>query len=118
MKNVLALMAAAAAVINPALPALAAAQGPEPQASVPKPHFTYSETMVPMRDRDHAFLKGHRIMVQIQSTWFPLIDRNPQTFTPSIYTAKAKDFVAATQKVYTSPDLASRIILPVVGSGR
>ena len=69
---------------------------------------------VPLRDRDHVFLKGHRIMVQVQSTWFPLIDRNPQTFTPSIYAATAKDFVAATQKVYAAPDLASRIILPVV----
>jgi len=40
---------------------------------------------VPLRDRDHVFLKGHRIMVQIQSTWFPVIDRNPQKFVPSIY---------------------------------
>jgi hypothetical protein len=69
---------------------------------------------VPLRDRDHVFLKGHRIMVQIQSTWFPLIDRNPQTFTPSIYQAKASDFVKATQTVYASPDLASRIILPII----
>ncbi|MGH7024081.1 MAG: CocE/NonD family hydrolase, partial [Caulobacteraceae bacterium] len=70
---------------------------------------------VPLRDRDHVFLKGHRIMVQIQSTWFPLIDRNPQTFVASIYEAKAADFVKATQKVYASPELASRIILPVIG---
>jgi hypothetical protein len=53
-------------------------------------------------------------MVQIQSTWFPIIDRNPQTFVPSIYAAKPGDFQAATQKVYSAPDLASRIILPVV----
>ena len=71
---------------------------------------------VPLRDRDHVFRKGHRIMVQVQSSWFPLIDRNPQTFTPSIYAAKAADFVAATQKVYAAPGLASRIILPVVGA--
>ena len=69
---------------------------------------------VPLRDRDHVFLKGHRIMVQIQSTWFPLIDRNPQTFTPSIYKARASDFVKATQTVFASPDLASRIVLPVI----
>ena len=69
---------------------------------------------VPLRDRDHVFLKGHRIMVQVQSTWFPLIDRNPQTFTPSIYAATAADFVKATQKVYVSPRQPSRIILPVV----
>ncbi len=68
---------------------------------------------VPLRDRDHVFLKGHRIMVQVQSTWFPIIDRNPQRYVPSIYAAKADDFVKATQKVYAAPDQASRIILPV-----
>ncbi len=68
---------------------------------------------VPLRDRDHVFLKGHRIMVQVQSSWFPLIDRNPQTFVANIYQAKASDFIAATQSVYASPDMASRIILPV-----
>jgi uncharacterized protein len=72
---------------------------------------------VPLRDRDHVFKAGHRIMVQIQSTWFPLIDRNPQTFTPSIYAAQASDFVVATQKVYAAPGMASRIILPVVPPG-
>ena len=60
--------------------------------------------MFRLRDRDHVFLKGHRIMVQIQSTWFPVIDRNPQKFVPSIYKAKAEDFVTATQRVYCSPD--------------
>ncbi|HEY3951294.1 CocE/NonD family hydrolase [Phenylobacterium sp.] len=72
---------------------------------------------VPLRDRDHVFKAGHRIMAQVQSTWFPLIDRNPQTFVPSIYAAKAKDFQAATQTVYSTPDMASRIILPVVPNG-
>jgi predicted acyl esterase len=56
-------------------------------------------------------------MVQVQSTWFPLIDRNPQMFVPSIYTAKAEDFKAATQRIYTSREHASRIVLPVA-SGR
>jgi putative CocE/NonD family hydrolase len=69
---------------------------------------------IPLRDRDHVFLKGHRIMVQVQSTWFPLIDRNPQKFTPSIYTATARDYVAATQRVYCSPALPSHIELPVM----
>jgi uncharacterized protein len=68
---------------------------------------------VPLRDRDHVFLKGHKIMVQVQSTWFPIIDRNPQSFTPSIYTAKASDYVKATQKVYLAPGMASRVILPI-----
>ena len=69
---------------------------------------------IPLRDRDHVFLKGHRIMVQVQSTWFPLIDRNPQKFTPSIYTATAADYVTATQRVYCSPALPSHLELPVM----
>jgi hypothetical protein len=69
---------------------------------------------VPLRDHDHVFLKGHRIMVQVQSTWFPLIDRNPQKFVPSIYKAAAEDFVSATQRVYSSAKLPSHISLPVM----
>jgi uncharacterized protein len=72
------------------------------------------EWNIPLRDHDHVFRKGHRIMVQIQSTWFPLIDRNPQKFVPSIYKAKASDFVSATQRIYCSPDLPSHLVLPVV----
>jgi len=72
------------------------------------------EWQVPLRDRDHVFLKGHRIMVQVQSTWFPLIDRNPQKFVPSIYQAKAEDFVKATQRVYAAPELPSHITMSVV----
>jgi putative CocE/NonD family hydrolase len=72
------------------------------------------EWKIPLRDRDHVFLKGHRLMVQVQSTWFPLIDRNPQKFVPSIYAAKASDFVKATQRVYSTPAMASHIVLPVV----
>ena len=53
-------------------------------------------------------------MVQVQSTWFPLIDRNPQQFVPSIYQATAADFVKATQRVYCSASLPSHLVLPVV----
>ena len=73
-----------------------------------------TEWNVPLRDRDHVFLKGHRIMVQIQSTWFPLIDRNPQKFVMSIYKADASDFVPATQRIYSSAKLPSHITLPVM----
>jgi uncharacterized protein len=69
---------------------------------------------IPLRDHDHVFLKGHRIMVQIQSTWFPVIDRNPQKFVPSIYQASASDFVPATQRIYCSITMASHLVLPVV----
>jgi len=72
------------------------------------------EWNVPLRDHDHVFLKGHRIMVQIQSTWFPVIDRNPQKFVPSIYDATASDFESATQRVYSAPKLPSHIVLPIM----
>jgi uncharacterized protein len=63
---------------------------------------------------NHVFLRGHRIMVQVQSSWFPLYDRNPQTFVPSIFWAKPADYRKATQRIYHSPDRASFIDLPVV----
>jgi uncharacterized protein len=62
---------------------------------------------------DHRFLKGHKIMVQVQSTWFPLIDRNPQNFVENIFLAKASDYRPATQRVFRSKEHRSRIILPV-----
>jgi len=73
-----------------------------------------TEWNIPLRDHDHVFLKGHRIMVQVQSTWFPVIDRNPQKFVPNIYQATAADFVPATQRIYCSPDLPSHLVLPVM----
>jgi uncharacterized protein len=72
------------------------------------------EWTIPLRDHDHVFLKGHRIMVQIQSTWFPVIDRNPQKFVPSIYQATASDFLPATQRIYCSATMPSHLVLPVV----
>ena len=61
-----------------------------------------------------TFLPGHRIMVQIQSSWFPLYDRNPQTFVPNIMFAKPESFVKATHRVWHAPGTASAIELPVV----
>jgi hypothetical protein len=68
----------------------------------------------PLRDHDHVFLKGHRLMVQVQSTWFPIIDRNPQKFVPSIYQATASDFVAAKQRVYSTSQMPSHVVLPIM----
>jgi uncharacterized protein len=62
---------------------------------------------------NHIFLPGHRIMVQIQSSWFPLYDRNPQTFVPNIFFAKPEDYVKATQSILRSSDQASALLLPV-----
>ena len=69
----------------------------------------------PLRDHDHVFRKGHRIMVQVQSTWFPLIDRNPQKYVPSIYQAAEEDFTQAVQRIYCTPAMPSHLVLPVVG---
>lgn len=59
----------------------------------------------------HCFRKGHRVMVQVSSTWFPLIDRNPQTFVPNIFEAKDADFKSARQKVVRSAEKPSRVVL-------
>lgn len=63
---------------------------------------------------NHVFLPGHRIMVQIQSSWFPLYDRNPQTFVPNIFWAKPQDYRKATQRIYHAPGQASFVELPLV----
>jgi hypothetical protein len=65
---------------------------------------------------NHVFLPGHRIMVQVQSSWFPLYDRNPQTFVPNIFWAKPDDYKKATQRIYHAPDAASAIELPVAAN--
>jgi putative CocE/NonD family hydrolase len=62
---------------------------------------------------NHVFLPGHRMMVQIQSSWFPLYDRNPQTFVPNIFWAKPEDYRKAVQRVYHTPTEASFIELPL-----
>ena len=69
---------------------------------------------IPYHATDHTFRKGHRIMVQVHSTWFPVIDRNPQTFVPNIFHAKESDFQPATQRVFRSRQYPSHISLPVV----
>jgi len=66
-----------------------------------------------MPDVNHTFRHGHRIMVQIQSTWFPLVDLNPQRFVPNIYEAKPADFVKASERVYYGGDHASMIEVTV-----
>ena len=64
---------------------------------------------VPLQDVLHTFKAGHRVMIQIQSTWFPLVDRNPQRYVPNIFAADEDDFVAATHRVYRAGARASRL---------
>jgi hypothetical protein len=82
-----------------------------PKALVPDKPLLYRFALP---TANHVFLPGHRIMVQVQSSWFPLYDRNPQTFVPSIFWAKPEDFRKATQRVYHAPGQASFIELPLV----
>jgi putative CocE/NonD family hydrolase len=69
-----------------------------------------------LHTQSYAFRKGHRIMVQVQSSWFPLIDRNPQKFVPNIFAAKDSDFQPATVRVFRSAEYPSGITLPVTTS--
>ncbi|HEV2176550.1 MAG TPA: CocE/NonD family hydrolase [Terriglobia bacterium] len=82
----------------------------KPEPLVPNQPLAYT---IDLHTNNHTFLKGHRIMVQVQSTWFPLIDRNPQKFVPNIFKAKASDYQKAIQRVYHSRAFASYLELPV-----
>ncbi len=82
----------------------------KPEPLVPE---RVTDFAIDLHGADHRFLKGHKIMVQVQSTWFPLIDRNPQTFVENIFLAKASDYRPATQRVFRSKAHPSHIILPV-----
>ena len=83
----------------------------EPHPLKPNQPLLYRFALPPV---DHVFLPGHRVMVQVQSSWFPLYDRNPQTFVPNIFLARAKDYQPATQRVTVSGAQESYIELPVV----
>jgi len=82
-----------------------------PKAIAPDKPLLYTFALP---NANHVFLPGHRIMVQVQSSWFPLYDRNPQTFVPNIFWAKPGDYVKATQRVYHAPGQASFVELPIV----
>ncbi|HSZ15941.1 MAG TPA: CocE/NonD family hydrolase [Terracidiphilus sp.] len=84
-----------------------------PKAIEPNKPLAYRFALPPA---NHVFLPGHRIMVQIQSSWFPLYDRNPQTFVPNIFWAKPGDYQKATQRIYHAPGTASSIELPIVST--
>ena len=83
----------------------------KPQALTPHKALQYR---IRLPNASHTFLPGHRIMVQIQSSWFPLYDRNPQTFVPNIMFAKPESYVKATHRVWHAPGTASAIEFPVL----
>ena len=86
--------------------------------SLESPKAIASDAPLPYRfalpTANHVFLPGHRLMVQVQSSWFPLYDRNPQSFVPSIFWAKPADYRKATQRIYHAPGQASFVELPLV----
>jgi putative CocE/NonD family hydrolase len=82
---------------------------PEPIKSDEPLPYVFALPMV-----NHTFLPGHRIMIQVQSTLFPLYDRNPQRYVPNIFTARPEDYQKATQRIWHAPGKASYISLPVV----
>ncbi len=73
-----------------------------------------TEFMIDLHQINHTFRKGHRLMVQVQSSWFPMIDLNPQKFMPNIFEANDGDFIKADQRIYTGGAQASFVSLPVV----
>ena len=83
----------------------------KPQAIVPGAVVEYPFSL---HTQNYTFKKGHRLMVQVQSSWFPIIDRNPQTFVPNIFEARESDFKAATQRIYRSAAQPSHVSIPVV----
>ena len=84
------------------------------EAPTPIPAGVVQPYTFSLHTQNYTFKAGHRVMVQVQSTWFPIIDRNPQTFTKSIFDAEERDFVRATHRVYRSARYPSRVEVPVV----
>ena len=74
------------------------------------------EYVIDLHQINHAFKQGHKLMIQIQSTWFPIIDRNPQKFVANIFTAKQTDYIKATHTIYFSSQFATHIELPVMSN--
>jgi uncharacterized protein len=83
----------------------------KPEAITPGAVLEYAFSL---HTQNYTFRRGHRVMVQVQSTWFPIIDRNPQTFVPNIFLAKETDFRPATHRIYRSAKYPSHVSLPVV----
>jgi uncharacterized protein len=82
----------------------------------PIPPGVVTPFQIDLYTANHVFKKGHRIMVQVQSTWFPLIDRNPQKFVPNIFEAQESDYQKATERIYRAKRFPSSVEISVLGS--
>jgi predicted acyl esterase len=80
----------------------------------PIPRNTVVPFTVDLHQQAYTFRRGHRMMVQVQSTWFPLYDRNPQTFVPNIFHAKPSDYRAQTHRIFRSAKSASYVEIGVL----
>ena len=85
-----------------------------PQPLTPERALPYE---IRLPNANHTFLPGHRIMVQVQSSWFPLYDRNPQRFVPNIMVAPADSYIKATQRIWRTAQGASSIEMPIISVG-
>jgi hypothetical protein len=88
---------------------LASFEKPEAISSGTVREYKYS-----LHDIDHVFKAGHTLVVEVQSTWFPLYDRNPQTFVPNIMTARPKDYKKATITIYEDKEHPSHVEVPLM----
>jgi putative CocE/NonD family hydrolase len=88
------------------------------QHPAPIPPNTVLPYTVDLHQQSYTFRRGHRIMVQVQSSWFPLYDRNPQTFVPNIFRAQAADYRARTHRVYRTATSPSNVEVDVLPTGR
>ena len=91
------------------------------QKSMEQPQALQAGAVTPftidLHTTNHVFKKGHRIMVQVQSSWFPLYDRNPQKFVPNIFESKVSDYQTATQHIYRSKTYPSSVEISVLPAG-
>ncbi len=83
----------------------------EPQPFVPN---EVAHVQFELKDVLHTFKRGHRVMIHVQSTWFPFVDRNPRTFVPNIFEANREDFVKAHHRVHRSSAYASGVVVGVL----
>ncbi len=94
-------------------PVLVLLQFPSTQLNIPGERIETGRNRFNLPDANHMFLPGHRLMIQVQSSWFSLYDRNPQTYVSNIFLAKPSDYQKATIKIFDAGESTSFVELPV-----